>query len=164
MPTDRITLNLTPAQLTAVDRAITSIETTLTELVALAPLERRRLKTMGRKSETFCRETLTVMQHNPQLVNPALGLEAATGDLEALDALRPRRQRIQRLLERMEDTEALLGGDVMAAALEAYGLLKVSGRAQGLTSLRQELGARFKAQGRRVNAANDDAAASGDAA
>ena len=32
----------------------------------------------------------------------------------------------------------------MAAALEAYGLLKVSGKAQGLTGLRKDLGTRFK--------------------
>jgi hypothetical protein len=42
----------------------------------------------------------------------------------------------------------------MAAALEAYGLLKVSGKAQGLTGLRQGLGERFKV--RRAAAANDD--------
>jgi hypothetical protein len=42
----------------------------------------------------------------------------------------------------------------MAAALEAYGLLKVSGKAQGLTGLRQGLGERFKV--RRAPAANDD--------
>ena len=84
------------------------------------------------------------MRQNPKLVNPALELEDAEADLKALDALRPRRQRLQQALERYEDTEALLGGDVMAAALEAYGLLKVSGKAQGLTGLRKDLGTRFK--------------------
>ena len=46
----------------------------------------------------------------------------------------------------------------LATALEAYGLLKVSGKSQGLASLRAGLGARFKAQGRRRAAANDDTA------
>ena len=112
---------------------------------------------MGDKSEAFCRQTLTVMAQNPQIVNPSLGLPAAQADLAALDALRPRRQRVQALLERMQDTETLLGSDVMAAALEAYGLLKVSGKSQGLSALRAGLSTRFKsgARNKRLRAAND---------
>jgi hypothetical protein len=35
------------------------------------------------------------------------------------------------------------GADVMAAALEGYALLRVSGRASGLEDQRRELGSRF---------------------
>ena len=52
-------------------------------------------------------------------------------------------------MEQYQDLAALLGSDVMATSLEAYGLLRVSGKAQGLTGLRQNLGTRFKSQGRR---------------
>ena len=157
MAASRISLSLTPAQLKELDRAITTIETILPELKAMEPLERRRLKTMGAKSENFCRETLNVMRQNPKLVNPALELDDAEADLRALDELRPRRQRLQQALERYVDTESLLGGDVMAAALEAYGLLKVSGKAQGLTSLRKDLGTRFKVSRRpRSGSGKDD--------
>lgn len=165
MAIDRITLNLPAAKLTAVDNALAALETHLTELIALDAKERRRLTRMGGKSEAFCRQTLSAITQNPQIVNPSLGLPAAQADLAALDALRPRRQRLQRLLERMQDTETLLGTDVMATALEAYALLKVSGKSQGLAALRQGLGTRFKGQGRRsARAANDDDGNSGEVA
>ena len=155
MAQDRISLTLPTAKLAVVDNAIASLEAALVELIALEPKERMRLPKMGGKSEAFCRQTLSAIAQNPQIVNPSLGLAGAQADLVALDALRPRRQRLQRLMERMQDTETLLGSDVLATALEAYGLLKVSGKSQGLASLRQGLGARFKGQGRRVRAAND---------
>ena len=64
----------------------------------------------------------------------------------------------------MQDTETLLGSDVMAAALEAYGLLKVSGKSQGLSALRAGLSARFnkgKSSVKRLRAANDADGGSG---
>ncbi len=155
MAKDRISLTLPAAKLVAVDNAIVALETALVELVALETKERMRLPKMGGKSEAFCRQTLSVIAQNPQIVNPSLGLPGAQADLVALDVLRPRRQRLQRLLERMQDTETLLGSDVLSTALEAYGLLKVSGKSQGLASLRQGLSTRFKGQGRRTRAAND---------
>lgn len=149
MAKSRISLSLTPAQLKELDRALTTLASVVPEMASLTPLERRRLKTMGRKDENFCRETLNAMERNPNLVNPALGLESAKADLEALDQLRPRLQELQRVVEQYQDLAALLGSDVMATSLEAYGLLRVSGKAQGLTGLRQNLGTRFKSQGRR---------------
>ena len=166
MPIDRISLTLAPATLTAVDNALTALETALTQLVAMEPTERKRLPKMGGKSEAFCRQTLSVVALNPQVVNPSLGLAGAQADLAALDALRPRRQRIQKLVERMQDTETLLGSDVMGTALEAYGLLKVSGKSQGLSALRAGLSTRFKGKStaKRLRAANDAEGNSGKAA
>ncbi len=63
--------------------------------------------------------------------------------MAAVDVLRPRMARLQRLVERAEDTDAALGSDVMVASLEGYALLKISGKNQGLEALRKELSARF---------------------
>ena len=84
MALDRITLTLPTAKLTAIDNALVALETALTELVALEPEDRKRLPKMGDKSEAFCRQTLTVMAQNPQIVNPSLGLPAAQADLAVL--------------------------------------------------------------------------------
>lgn len=152
MPQDLISLSLTPAKLTALDSALTALEAACTDLVALDPPTRKRLTRMGDKSEAFCRQTLTVMAGNPQIVPPSLGLTSAQADLLALDQLRPRSARLKRLGERMADTETLLGSDVFAAALEGYGLLKVSGRSQGLNALRDGLSERFKRRSPRTAA------------
>ncbi len=138
-----VSMNLTSDQLTAVDAALDALETNLSGLVALTASQRRSVPRMGGKSEAFCRQALSLLVQNPQVVNPNLGLEGAMADLEALDVLRPRLQRLSRLAERGSDTEVALGSDVMATALHGYGLLKLSGRDQGLEALRESLGSRF---------------------
>ena len=138
-----VTLNLTDAQLTAVDAALTELETQLAGLIALDVAKRKTLKKMGRKSESFCRQAVSVLASNPQIVPASVPLADAVAGLNTLEALRPRVVRLARLSERASDTGMAIGSDVMAVALQGYTLLKVSGRSQGLDGLRQELGERF---------------------
>ncbi|MFP7723702.1 hypothetical protein [Lysobacter sp. A3-1-A15] len=84
-----------------------------------------------------------MLSQDPQVLPPSLKLGEAQADLAALDKLRPRLQRLQRLAERGADSETALGSDVMRCALDGYALLKVAGRNQGLEGLRKELGTRF---------------------
>lgn len=143
MSQNLINLTLSDAQLDAVDQALTDLETQLVELVAMNAAQRRKLARMGDKSEAFCRQTLSVLTQNPQVVPPSIRLAEAQADLVALDRLRPRLQRLQRLAERGADSETALGSDIMRCALDGYALLKVAGRNQGLEGLRKELGTRF---------------------
>ena len=123
--------------------AITTLETELVDLVSIPAEQRRELFKMGDKSEVFCRETLGVLADNPKLVPESLGLPEAQADMAALDALRPMLRRLQQLTERAESTELALGVDIFGAALEGYGLLKVSGKHHGLEGKRRDLSARF---------------------
>ena len=143
-----VSLVLTDAQVKAAMDALTALEGALTGLIALDGEERRRLTKMGQKSEVFCRQAISVLAQNPQIVPPSLHVNDATADLLALDRLRPVLDRLQKLAERGSDTEIALGSDVMDVALEGYGLLKVSGKNQGLDSLRKELSTRWS-RGRR---------------
>ena len=104
---------------------------------------------MGDKSEAFVRQTLTVLEQNPDIVPPALGLPEAQADLVAMDRLRPVLSRLNRLTERVADSEMALGSDLMNTALEGYGLLKVSGRTRGLEGAAEARGARFARRGSR---------------
>jgi hypothetical protein len=142
-----VSLELSNEQLSQAAQAIAMLEEALSGLVSLAPADRRRLVKMGRKSEVFCRQTLRVLAQNPQIVPPGLDLAEAQADLLALDQLGPVLDRLQRLAERGRDTEMALGADVMGVALEGYGLLRVSGRQQGLDGLRQELSNRWARRG-----------------
>ena len=143
-----VSMNLSSDQLAAVDAALSALESNLSEMVSLTPKQRRTVPRMGDKSEAFCRQALSLLGQNPQVVNPSLGLPEAESDLATLDALRPRLQRMGRLLQRGMDTEVALGSDVMAAALQGYALLKVSGRNQSLEGLRTSLGSRFAKKSR----------------
>lgn len=136
-------LRLTDKQLNALDAALTELEAQLVGLVAMSAAQRKKLSRMGSKSEAFCRQTLLVLAQNPQVVPASLSIAEALSDLDTLDRLRPRLQRILRLAERASDTDVALRSDVMRCALDGYAILKVAGRNQGLEALRRNLGARF---------------------
>jgi hypothetical protein len=143
MSQNLISLTLSDATLKAVDEAITQLEAQFAQLVDLSADERRALNKMGDKSEAFCRQALTVMAQNPQLLPASVDLAEAQRDLHALDVLRSRGARLRQLLGRLDDTETALGSDVMSASLEGYALLKVLGKGSGLEELRKGMSARF---------------------
>ena len=143
MSQNLVTFNLTDTQVLALGQALTEIETQLEGLIALNTAQRKSLARMGDKSEAFCRQALSVLEQNPQIVPPSLKLAEAQADLVALDRLRPVLQRLQRLTERATDTDIALGSDVMGCALQGYALLKAVGKNQGLEGLRKELSTRF---------------------
>jgi hypothetical protein len=143
MSQNLISLALTADQLTAIEGALATLEENLTGLIALQPAQRRALAKMGDKSEVFCRQTLKLLQQNPQVVPPSLNVTEAAADLVAFDQIGSFLMRLTRISERANDTSTALGSDLMSFALEGYGVLGVSGKNQGLGDLRRELGARF---------------------
>ena len=151
MSQNLIQLQLDDARMGEIDAALAALEATLQDLIALDSDEFRGLPRMGPKSEQFCRETLSTLAQNPQVVPPSLGLADAQADLAAYDRLLPVVKRLQQLTRRAEVTQSALGSDVMALSLEGYGLLKVAGRNQALEGLRRDLGGRF-ARARRAPA------------
>lgn len=146
-----INLSLTDAQIAAIDGAIATLETELVGLIALNGKQKQRLRRMGDKSETFSRQALQVVAQNPQMIPANIPIVEAIADLRLLDQLRPRLARLGRLMERGNDTDAALGNDILTVALQAYGLLKLTGRSEGMESLRRELqSTRFGRTGRGV--------------
>jgi len=138
-----VSLVITDAQIKAATDALTALEGALAGLISLDAEDRRRLTKMGQKSEAFCRQSISVLAQNPQIVPPSLHVADAQADLLALDRLRPVLDRLQKIAERGSDTEIALGSDAMDVALEGYGLLKLSGKNQGLDGLRKELSSRW---------------------
>lgn len=138
-----ITLVFTDQDLADIDAALATLRRVSAPFVALEPQERRELNKLGPKSEAFVDETLTVLQNNPQIIPPNLGLDEALADKAALDQLRPRLQQLRQLVERADDTEMALGSDVLNVALEGYRLLAVSGKGESLKSARRALSRRF---------------------
>jgi hypothetical protein len=148
MPQNLIDLELSSETLAAIDAALSTLETQLAPLRGLDPDTRRGLTKMGDKSEAFCRQAVLAFTQNAEVLPRNFDLAAYQRDLATLDALRPRRQRLGRLQELLEDTEMAVGSDLMTASLEGYAVLKVAGKGTGLDGLRQMLSARF-ARGRR---------------
>lgn len=137
------TLNLTSEEVAAMDAGLDQLEAATTRFVSLTPEQKLVMVKMGEKSEVFCRQTLSMLQLNPQLMTASMNLADAQADLRAIDMLLPRLQRLSKLLQRFADTDQALRSDVMAMALMGYKLLQVTGRSAGLEPLRRELGTRW---------------------
>ena len=138
-----ISLHLSQQDLADMDGALVTLRRLMAPMVVLQPEQRVELKKMGPKSREFCDLALTMLESNPQMVPPNLGLAEALADKVALDQLRPRLAQLRQLVEIADDTEMALGSDVMSIALEGYRLLEVSGKGEALKSLRREMSGRF---------------------
>ena len=143
MSQNLIQLYLAPETMTAVNTALDSLEANLTGLIALEPQQRRSLAKMGDKSEAFCRQAVVAFSQNPGVLPRNFDLDSFLNDLAALDTLRPLLVRMNRLHERLNDTEMAIGADLMSNALEGYAVLKVAGKGEGLDGLRKMLSVRF---------------------
>ena len=143
MPQNRISLRFDDADLVTIEEAIATLEQRFTGLIGLTPDERRELTKMGDKSEAFCRQAVITLGKHPDVLPRNFDVDEYRADLAALDALRPLLARLQRVYDRMVDSEMALGSDLMVASLEGYAHLKVAGRGDGLDTLKEALGARF---------------------
>ena len=101
MSQNRIALQWDVERLNTLDSLLAALEGQLTDLIGLSPDERRELTKMGDKSEAFCRQAVTVLSDNAQVLPRNFDVDAYRADLVALDALRPRLARVQRLYERI---------------------------------------------------------------
>ena len=137
MAKDRVSISFTEEQIQRVLAAIVILETELAPLISIPYAERRNMAKMGDKSEVFVRDTLKVLLDNPKLVSEGMGVPEAVADLKALE-------------QKGESTELGLGADLMAAMLEGYAMLKVSGKHHGLEGKRKELSARFARASRKA--------------
>lgn len=138
-----VNMSLSNEQLAAVDAALETLESQLAGMISLSLPEKRRLRRMGDKSESFCRQTLNVIHQNPQLVPAKVSIDDAMGNLKLLDQLRPRLARMVRLCERASDTDIAVGHEIMTVALKSYGLMKLIGNGEGVETLRRDLASRF---------------------
>lgn len=143
MTQNRIAMTFQTDRLERIDGSLTALEADLDLLIALTQDERLELVKMGDRSRAFCEKALEVAGQHAGLMPRDFNIDAFRQDHLALAALRPRLARMAHLMQRMEDTERALGSDIMAAALEVYGVLKVAGKDQGVDEARNALAERF---------------------
>ena len=149
----RLSLTLSLRQLRAIDEAMDVVESHLERLLTVdeefdqdegelperptrrpfQPMPETRLQG---DAERFCRETLMRLMLNPQLDAEGLGMSDAGEMLRALDQMRPRLERLQRLGERASHAQSALSESLMIAATLGYALLESADRHEGLERLR----------------------------
>jgi hypothetical protein len=154
MSDEPLSLTLPRTQLVAIDNALDLVESQLARLLTLdeeydedddelperptqrpfEPVEETRL---GGEQERFCRETLMRLLLNPQL--DVSDIPHANEALRALDQLRPRLVRLQRLGERASHAHSVLSEHVKFCAMIGYGTLQNAGQHHGLEVLRDAM-------------------------
>ena len=138
MAQNLISLDLTD-NLPKFDGALDAIEGVMDVFVSLTPEQMRQLTKIGEKSETFCRQTVAILDQNKQALPPGFDLDELKRDLAAFDALRPRLIRLQALAAKCADTQVALGSDILSASYDGYRLLKTFGKADNVTPLKETM-------------------------
>src|SRR3546814_5709396 len=113
MSQNMVSLTISDEQATSAMAGVSQVGAALPGLVSLEPDDRKGLVYMGSKSEVFCRQTIRLLEQNPQIIPPSMDLAGAVADLAALDRLRPIHEQLRQLLSRMDDTITALGSDAM---------------------------------------------------
>ena len=157
MSENRISLVISPEQRQTALAGVAQTSTALPGLVSVDPSELRELHHFVGKNETFARGMCRVLEAHPQILPPTLSVAEAKADIEAVDALRPLLDAVQRLHTQLEHTVALLGHDAMDFAYEGYKQLRMSAAEHGLEEVRRELGQLFANRGRRRHEGNPPA-------
>ena len=139
MPQNLVSLRLSAETLAAVDQAIGTLEVFSKPMRTLTADEIRALTKMGDKSADFCRQTAMVLEQNQNIIPPSFDLTKMQGDLVAIESLDRQILRLKEILAKMEDTQIALGSDVMVASSEGYALMKLFGKAEGLTELQDAM-------------------------
>jgi hypothetical protein len=137
-----LSLELAAADIARLDEVIATLEGIFAPFISLSADQVRGLTKMGDKSELFCRQTVMVLEQNPEILPPSFDLGEVQRDLAALDLLRPRLLRLLELVAKGKDTEIALGSDILTAALEGYALVKLFGKSEGLETLRAAMALR----------------------
>lgn len=109
------------------------------------PMDETRL---GGEAERFCREALMRLLANPQLDAEGMGLADSGEVLRALDQLRPRLVRLQRLGERASHAHSALSQSLLVASMLAYRMLESADRHEGLEQLHNRLHQRRRSRRR----------------
>lgn len=85
------------SNLVAINAAVDALEAQFDKMVRLSDEGRRRLPKLDEKSETFCRETLTLLEHQRGRLPPDFDLDSALDKLRTYDAWRRVNARVRRL-------------------------------------------------------------------
>ncbi len=118
---NRISLQITPAQKTAIDAAIAALKTAMDGLlINLTPEERQSLPRIGDKSPAFDEKCAGYMATRADLVPSFLDLAEVASDRELVSTLLPCLRELSPLVGGQEDTIMLANSDNMVADLAFY--------------------------------------------
>ena len=153
MPQNLVSLDISADEIAAMDQAIATLEALTKPFITLSADDKNSLVKMGDKSVAFCQQTALVLSQNKDALPAGFDYTEMEDDLAAYAALQGRVLRIREVLAKMDDTQTAIGSDIMVAASEGYALMKLFGKAEGLSELQQAMRVRRPGRRRKGDAA-----------
>lgn len=143
---DLLQSQLTPANITAINAALASIETTLSgKTVNLTPEERQKYGSINEQNKLLVSKVNDYRQSQPQFNSPQVDWTEFQNDLAARTSLDSFLNRLDSITEQISDTKILHDNDNYQQSLTQYSYVSymANENVPGTTSIKEDLGQFF---------------------
>jgi hypothetical protein len=149
---NRLNVTATPTQITAVKTALQTANTNLPFLVGLTTEERATLPAINVANKTFTEDAINAGVNNAALLPSYLSVANMQNDLTLFNQLDEIIILTKQFLEKLQDTQLLVGSEAYASALTVYKLFGSAADAgvAGTDTINNFLRKRFEGQGKTV--------------
>ncbi|MFN8284563.1 MAG: hypothetical protein U0U67_15180 [Chitinophagales bacterium] len=146
---NKLSVILTQTQIDAVKGAINTIQSNLPMLLGLTLDERKTIPKIDVNNKIFVEDAITAMENNPSFLPAYFNVGELKKDLTLYQQLDPLLVEINKLAEKIDDTQMLAGSEAYVTALAAYRNFEAAAKAgiQGADTIYELLKARFSGQG-----------------
>lgn len=145
MPTsNKISLSFTPAQQEEIFAQVEALRTTLAWTLSLSPEERKAHLKASDATEAFLLKCLQLGQQCPEIVPRTVDIQEMAKDVEVRPFLQDLRSQLMTVLQRVDDTLMVCGGEAFEAGLQIYRGARSFGEGLGIDDQIEELSRRFQ--------------------
>lgn len=149
LTSNRLSVTLTPAAITAIKAAIATVDTQLPFLIGLTNAERKALPKIDVNNKVFVEDALTAINNNGGILPNYINAVEIGKDLELFEQLDELVQLVGQLYDKLKDTQMLAGSEAYVSSLVAYKLFASAADAglPGAESIYNQLKQRFTVSG-----------------
>lgn len=141
-----ISISFTPAELTALDNALTAIEGTVAgKVINLTPEERSQYGRVSNRTENWIDKVMGYMDANPALVPNYIDVVEHRKDYDVRKLIATRLNRLASVFESIDDTQKLISSDLWTNSIAFYRNVKIASQQNvpGSTAIYNDLKAQF---------------------
>ncbi len=149
LTSNRLSVTLTPAAITAIKAAIATVDTQLPFLIGLTNAERKAIPKIDVNNKVFVEDALTAINNNGGILPNYINAVEIGKDLELFEQLDELVQLVGQLYDKLKDTQMLAGSEAYVSSLVAYKLFASAADAglPGAESIHNQLKQRFTVSG-----------------
>jgi hypothetical protein len=145
LTSNRLSVTLTPAAITAIKAAIATVDTQLPFLLGLTNAERKAIPKINVNNKVFVEDALTAINNNGGILPNYINAVEIGKDLQLFEQLDELVQLVGQLYDKLKDTQMLAGSEAYVSSLVAYKLFASAADAglPGAESIYNQLKQRF---------------------